>query len=46
MKASFHSHDVHAAQFAEDKFACMSFNRRYREIGYVLVSELVTVSYF
>ena len=46
MKTAFHGHNILAAQLAEDEFAGMPLNRRYREVGNLAVWKFVAVSYF
>ena len=46
VEASLHGNDVLASQLTEDQFADMSFNGRYREVGYVAVWYFVWFSDF
>ena len=46
MEAALHGHDVHPAELTEDKFAAMSLHRRYGEVGYFGIRNLLLVSYF
>ena len=46
MESAFHCHDVLAAQLTEDEFAGMAFYGRNREVGYLAVWEIITISYF
>lgn len=45
MEPAFHSHDILAPEFAEYQFACMSFDRRNREVGDVAILKFVGLSY-
>ena len=46
VEATFHRHDVLAAQLAEDQLASVSFYRRYREVWYLTIWKFVAISYF
>ena len=37
VETAFHGHNVLAAQLAENQLACVAFNCRYREIGYITI---------
>jgi len=45
MEAPLHGEDIDATQFAEDKFAAMTFYRRDGKVGYLRVRDLLLVSY-
>ena len=46
VEAALHGHDVHPAELSEDELAAMSLDCRDGEVGYLLIRELVRVSYF
>ena len=45
MEAPLHGEDIDATQFAEDKFAFVTFDRRDGKVGYLRVWNLLLVSY-
>ena len=46
MEASLHGENVDVAELAEDQFTAMSLHRRYGEVGYFGIRNLLLVSYF
>ena len=46
MEAAFHCHDVLATQLTENQLAGMTFYCGNREVWYLAVWKLVTISYF
>ena len=46
VETTFHGHDIHAAELAEDEFSGMSFYCRYGEMGNILVGKFIAVSDF
>ena len=45
MESSLHRHDILSSKLTEYQFARMSLNGRHREIRYLLIWELVRISY-
>jgi hypothetical protein len=46
VETPLHSHNIYTAQLTKDKLSLMTFDGRHREIGYILIWKLFSVSYF